>query len=66
MRLCGVEGEHHCSDDAKHRKSNKGSHDDLLGVKRSSPAISHFIRSRWHFRGGELSGPSAATAFELS
>jgi hypothetical protein len=35
-RLCRVEGEHHCSDDAKFRKSNKGFHGDLLGVKRPS------------------------------
>jgi hypothetical protein len=26
MRLCRVEGEHHCGDDAKHRKS-EGSHE---------------------------------------
>jgi hypothetical protein len=26
VRVCRVEREHHCSDDVKHRKSNKGSH----------------------------------------
>ena len=30
MRLCRVEGEHHCSDDAKHRKS-EGSHETCPG-----------------------------------
>jgi len=56
MRLCRVEGERHCRDDANNSKS-EGSHGDLLGVE-TAGALSG--RSRWHFQGGEPSGSSAA------